>query len=109
MFNPGDKYIHFTKYGGVNFGEVKSFGFHEIIDGRLGIHYLVPHISTVKKFNLSLDGSDGKICKINHEMTSEELEKWTRVGEHMYSKEYVANLIVEKIKKKKKENDNNFP
>jgi len=106
-FTPGSKYVHFTKYGSINFGEVKYYGYNEIIDGKLGIYYKVPFIATVKGFNLSLDGSDGKICQISHEMTPEELEKWTRVGQHMYSKEYLSNLFVEKLKKFKN-NDNNI-
>jgi len=100
-FTPGSKYVHFTKYGSVNIGEVKWFGYYEIIDGELGIHYNVPYISTMKNFSLSLDGSDGKICKISHEMTSEEIEKWTKLGEVMYGKQYTANKFVEALKKNK--------
>jgi hypothetical protein len=107
MFKPEDRYVHFTKYGGINFGEVKWFGYKEIIDGTLGIHYRVPYISTIKNFSLSLDGSDGKVYKISHDMTPEELEKWTKLGKVRYSKEYTANEFAEAIKKKTN-NDNNI-
>ena len=107
MFKPGDRYVHFSRYGSINFGEVKWFGYQEIINGELGIHYNVPYISTMKNFHLLLDGSDGKVCKISHDMTPEELEKWKKLGQVRYSKEYSANKFVEVIKKKMN-NDNNI-
>lgn len=109
MFKPGDRYVHFTKYGGINFGEVKWFSYITRIDGRLGIHYKVPYISTLKNFHLSLDGSDGNVYKISHDMTPEELERWTKLGETMYNKEYTANKFAA-VKNKiiENKNDNNI-
>jgi len=104
-FTIGSKYIHFTKYGSINFGEVKWFGYQEVVDGKLGIHYNVPYILTMKNFNLSLDGSDGKVYKISHDMTPEEIEKWTKLGQVMYSKQYKANKFIDVLKKN---NDNNL-
>jgi hypothetical protein len=54
-----------------------------------------------------LDGSDGKVYKIIHDMTPEELEKWTKLGKVRYSKEYTANKFAEAIKNKTN-NDNNI-
>lgn len=105
MFKPGDRYVHFTKYGSINFGEVKWFGYQEIIDGELGIHYNVPYISTIKNFHLMLDGSDGKICKISHDMTIDELERWKKIGQVRYGKEYSRNKFLKLLKKS---NDNNI-
>jgi hypothetical protein len=72
MFKPGDKYIHFTKYGGVNKGEVKSYSETHVIDTKNCVEYLKTHIRTTKNFILDLDGSDGKIFKIEKEYTIEE-------------------------------------
>jgi hypothetical protein len=75
MFKVGDKYIHFTKYGSVNKGEVKSYGETRVIDTENCVEYLKPHIVTTKNFILELDGSDGMIFKIKSEYTIEESEK----------------------------------
>jgi hypothetical protein len=64
MFKSGDKYIHFTKYGGVNKGEVKSYGETRVIDTKNCVEYLKPHIVTTKNIVLELDGSDGTIFKV---------------------------------------------
>ena len=64
MFKSGDKYIHFAKYGGVNKGEVKSYGETCVIDTKNCVEYLKPHIVTTKNIVLELDGSDGTIFKV---------------------------------------------
>ncbi len=71
MFKEGDKYIHFTKYGSVNKGEVKSCGGHSIIDTKNLVTYHSQHIITTKGIILNLDGSDGKIYKIDRVFTVE--------------------------------------
>ena len=75
MFKPGDIYIHFTKYGSVNKGEVKSYIETHMIDTKNCVNYLKPHIITTKNIVLELDGSDGKIFKVEKEYTIEECTK----------------------------------
>jgi hypothetical protein len=94
MFKPGSKFIHFTKYGGVNRGEVKSCGESYVVDAKNCVRYSKPHIVTTKNIILELDGSDGMIFKVEKEYTIEEsklmsmgLQKMTehklkRVGEY---------------------------
>ena len=74
MFKEGDKYIHFTKYGSVNKGEVRSCGSTTSIDTQNLCSYKKLHIITTKGIMLELDGSDGKIYKIDHEYTPEQAE-----------------------------------
>jgi hypothetical protein len=71
MFKEGDKYIHFTKYGSVNKGEVQSCGNHKVIDTKNFVTYHSQYIITTKGIILNLDGSDGKIYKIDGEFTVE--------------------------------------
>jgi hypothetical protein len=73
-FKKGDKYIHFTKYGSVNKGEVESCGGTTVMDTKNLVEYRVPTITTTKGILLHLDGSDGKIFKIEQEYTIEEAE-----------------------------------
>ncbi len=75
MFEKGDKYIHFTKYGGINKGEVEYFGYVTVIDSVNGVQYKKYYIVTTKKISLELDGSDGKIYKVEREYTPEECER----------------------------------
>ena len=42
MFNQGDKYIHFTKYGGVNKGEVEWYGTQINWDTENMVAYHIP-------------------------------------------------------------------
>ena len=69
MFKEGDKYIHFTKYGSVNKGEVKSCDSTTSIDTQNLCSYEKLQIITTKGIILNLDGSDGKIYKIDGEFT----------------------------------------
>jgi hypothetical protein len=59
MFEKGDNFVHFTKYGGVNKGEVASVGYISLID-------------TTNNVRLNLDGTDGKIYKIERELSPED-------------------------------------
>ena len=72
MFKEGDKYIHFTKYGGVNKGEVKWYGETICLDIRNGVSYKQPYIVTTKGISLMLDGTDGRVFKVNEEFTEEQ-------------------------------------
>jgi hypothetical protein len=64
MFKAGDNYIHFTKYGGINRGEVKWYGEVTTIDVDNGVVYQKPYLVTTKNIILQLDGTDGRIFKI---------------------------------------------
>jgi hypothetical protein len=83
MFKEGDKYIHFTKYGGINKGEVKSYGETHVMDTKNCVTYLKPHIITTKNILLELDGSDGTIFKVEKEYTIEESKKLSMTIEKM--------------------------
>jgi hypothetical protein len=83
MFKEGDKYIHFTKYGGINKGEVKSYGETHVMDTKNCVTYLKPHIITTKNILLELDGSDGTIFKVEKEYTIEEAKKLSMTMEKM--------------------------
>ena len=68
LFKEGDPYIHFTKYGGTNRGFVKSLGFISCVNLREREYYKKHWIITTNEIMLMLDGSDGRIYKIeNHE------------------------------------------
>jgi hypothetical protein len=82
-FTPGSKYIHFTKYGGINKGEVKSYGETHVMDTKNCVTYLKPHIITTKNILLELDGSDGTIFKVEKEYTIEEAKKLSMTIEKM--------------------------
>jgi hypothetical protein len=64
MFKAGDNYIHFTKYGGINRGEVKWYGEVTTIDAANSVVYQKPYLVTTKNIILELDGTDGRIFKI---------------------------------------------
>ena len=88
MFKPGSKYIHFTKYGSVNKGEVKSYNCHRVIDTKNLVTYNSPYIITTKGIVLNLDGSDGKIYEVDGEIT---VERAKRINESL------TNVIEKKI------------
>lgn len=77
----GDKYIHFTNRGGINKGEVKSCGSHTVIDSFNCVTYKKYHIFNTKGIMLELDGSDGKIYKVENEFTAEECKNFHNVIE----------------------------
>ena len=83
MFNPGDTYIQFTKFGGVNKGKVKTYNETFVIDTKNCVRYLKPHIITEKNIVLELDGSDGKIFKVEKEYTIEEAKRLSMTFEKM--------------------------
>ena len=74
LFNTGDKYIHFTKYGGVNKGEVADIHTVIVLDTDNLCTYTKISILTTKGFSLCLDGSDGKIYKIDSEISEQRAE-----------------------------------
>ena len=73
MFKQGDKYIHFTKYGGVNKGEVEWYGPTMNYDYENEVVYVSYYIKSTVGHIISIDGSDGRVYKINEEMDPETL------------------------------------
>ena len=73
MLQAGDKYIHFTKYGGVNFGVVKSIWYVHLLDVDNGCMYLKPQLRNESGSNYDMT-EDGKFFKIEKEYTPEEVE-----------------------------------
>jgi hypothetical protein len=73
MLKKGDKYIHFTKYGGVNFGTVKEvFNLHSF-DHLNKVTYLKPCIRNENSMTYELE-KDGRFYKIDREYTQEEAD-----------------------------------
>lgn len=75
MLKEGDKYIHFTKYGNINKGEVRSCGSIKSIDTHNLCSYEKHYIINTKGIILELDGSDGKIYKIDGEFTVDDAKR----------------------------------
>jgi predicted DNA-binding protein (MmcQ/YjbR family) len=75
MFKHGDKYIHFTKYGGVNKGEVEWYGETINWDTDNMVAYHIPYIKSTKGIVIRLNGEDGKVFKIKNDITEEMLNK----------------------------------
>ena len=73
MLKKGDKYIHFTKYGGVNFGIVKDIWSITTIDVDNGCSYLKPQLISYNGLSYDIF-DDGKFYKVQREFTAKELE-----------------------------------
>lgn len=71
MFKKGDKFIHYTKHGGVNIGEVADIHLVRSHDLKNLCIYINYSIFTTNGVRLSLDGSDGRVYKIDQELTQE--------------------------------------
>lgn len=81
-FKCGDKYVHFTKYGGVNKGIVKTAGEINSIDTTNKVAYLVQYIVTQKGATLYLDGRDGQIFKVKEFLSDKTCEGIDKLGKH---------------------------
>ena len=79
MFKEGDKYIQFTKYGGINRGVVSEVFNTICVDTKNSISYEVPHIRSESGVVLNLS-KDGLIYKITHEYSEEECENIKKIG-----------------------------
>jgi hypothetical protein len=75
MFNQGDKYLHFTKYGGVNKGEVEWYGTQINWDTQNMVAYHIPYIKSTKGIVIHLNGEDGKVFKIAQDISEDMLKK----------------------------------
>ena len=56
MIEEGDKYIHFTKRGGINRGIVKSIGTVNVIDTNNKVSYTTYYMINEKNVQYQLDG-----------------------------------------------------
>jgi hypothetical protein len=74
MFKPGDRYIHFTNYGSINFGAVKYVHEATITDATNGVMYVSVSIITDKNICLELDGADGRIYRIIKDLDEDEIK-----------------------------------
>jgi hypothetical protein len=68
-------YIHFTKYGGVNKGEVEHYGSTMNYDYENEVVYVSHYIRSTVGHAISTDGSDGRVYKITENMDPEMLKK----------------------------------
>lgn len=78
MFEPGTKYIHFTKYGGVNIGVVKEVIKQTTFHLGKGVKWINIQILNDKNIVLNLDGTDGRIYEITETfvpLTKEQQQK----------------------------------
>ncbi len=86
MFEAGDKFIHYTKYGGVNIGEVKEVNVVKCIDADNKVIYDKPVIITTNNVALDTDGSDGRIYKINSFMSEGGVERLNNLVKNLHEK-----------------------
>lgn len=77
MFEKGDKYIHYTKYGGVNKGEVLYYGELKVRNIDDKIAFIKPYIINTNNIRLELGGEDGYIYKLTKEFTEDEIKNLT--------------------------------
>lgn len=99
MFKTGDKYIHYTKYGGVNIGEVKDINITKCIDISNKVVYDRLVIITTNNIVLETDGSDGRIYKINNFMSEGGVERLENLLNNLHEKkENTRKKLEEKYK-----------
>jgi hypothetical protein len=99
MFIAGDKFIHYTKYGGVNIGEVKEVNVVKCIDADNKVIYDKPVIITTNNVALDTDGSDGRIYKINNFMSDDGVERLNNLVKNLHEKkENTRKKLEEKYK-----------
>jgi hypothetical protein len=99
MFIAGDKFIHYTKYGGVNIGEVQSINITKCFDTNNKVVYDRLVIITTNSVALDTDGSDGRIYKINNFMSEEGVERLENLLDNLHEKkENTRKKLEEKYK-----------
>lgn len=85
MFKEGDKYVQFTKYGGINRGVVSEVFNTICVDTKNCISYEVPHIRNEKGIVLNIS-EDGLIYNITHEYSEEECENMKKIGKRFQNR-----------------------
>jgi uncharacterized protein with NAD-binding domain and iron-sulfur cluster len=100
MFEEGDKYIQFTKYGSINKGVIKHCGVVNCIDTNNGVSYQKPYIVNEKNIHYDLDGNDGRFYKVTVEYTKEECEQMVQAYKKLMElKDNRRQKIMESFKK----------
>jgi hypothetical protein len=98
MFQPGDKYIHFTKHGGANKGEIKEYGIRlscDFLKNRVIME--VPYIITTNSVAYDLNGKEGMFFKISKEISEDDAKKYEELFKKIQDrKTYTSNKISEK-------------
>ena len=89
---PGDFYIHFTKYGGVNKGEIRRVGETIKWDTDNMVAYHIPYIETTVGHIIHLNGEDGRVFKIKGDITEEMLRRLKS-----------SSTVLEELKNRKEE------
>jgi hypothetical protein len=102
MLQAGDKYIHFTKYGGVNFGVVEEIWYVHLLDVDNGCMYLKPQLRNESGSNYDMN-EDGKFFKIEKEYTPQEVEAIRERTKRLAGMKQ-HDRVVEMLKLKKEEN-----
>jgi len=97
MFKQGDKYIHFTKYGGINKGEVEWYGETINWDTDNMVAYHIPYIKSTKGIVIHLNGQDGRVFKIKNDITEEMLRRLKS-----------SSTIFEELKNRKEQHKRNL-
>jgi hypothetical protein len=101
MFEKGDKFIHYTKYGGVNIGEVKEINIIKCINTTDKVVYDRVSLITTNNVALNTDGSDGRIYKINNFMSDEGDERLDTLVKNLHDKkENTRKKLEDKYKTK---------
>ena len=86
MLKKGDKYIHHTKYGGINRGVVKECIEVQCTDLVNKCIYSIQHIITTNNITLFLDGRDGQIYRVDREFEDEDVDKLTKLYNNLKKK-----------------------
>ena len=95
-FKEGDKYIHFTKYGGVNRGIVKKVSSITVSSIPQRCTYIVPTITTDSGVTLLLNGTDGDFYKIGSELSDEQITKMENFYSEMRKRKEDTFLMIRK-------------
>lgn len=103
MLEEGDKYIHFTKRGGVNKGTVKRIGSVTEIDTGNQCHYERMYMVNEKNIHYDLDGRDGRFYKVSMEYSKEEANELQRAIDELaeMKNERRSKMLTPKPKTKK--------
>lgn len=75
MFNKGDMYVRFSPYGGITIDEIRSINTVTVTDAAHGFVYKKFSIVNTKGIVIELDGSNGKIYKLENILSKEDCEK----------------------------------
>lgn len=95
MVEEGGMYVHYTKYGGVNTGTVKTIGYSQCYDTENKLTYFKHHLVNEKGIRLELDGSDGQIFPIASFLSDEQCEDFKKLAEHLGNRKAEIHCDIE--------------